>query len=86
MKAAIGSSTFLVDSRKDERYNGLVQEPRPAKRLGHIPGAKCIPIPNVTNGSYFKPAEEIKQYVTSRDNDETFLRHILSKGVLGGRY
>jgi len=74
VKKAMADSTVIVDTRKDERFFGDVQEPRPAKRLGHIPGAKCIIIPDVASKGYFKSVDEIKKVFEAKgvnlDKDE----------------
>jgi thiosulfate/3-mercaptopyruvate sulfurtransferase len=56
------SDFIIVDVRAKERYLGLVDEPRPGLRLGHMPGAKNIPFMSLIdpdNVLQFKPMEEI---------------------------
>ncbi len=33
----------ILDARSAPRYEGSVEEPRPGLRLGHMPGATCLP-------------------------------------------
>lgn len=51
----------IIDARSEERYNGKVQEPRKALRLGHIKGALSIFFKHLIdqNGKY-KSNEEIE--------------------------
>jgi thiosulfate/3-mercaptopyruvate sulfurtransferase len=56
------SDFIVVDVRAKERYLGLVDEPRPGLRLGHMPGAKNVPFMSLLdpdNCLQFKPMEEI---------------------------
>jgi len=51
----------VVDARSAERFAGLVAEPRPGVRSGHIPGAVNLPFAQVLDGDSFKSPEQLKQ-------------------------
>lgn len=56
------SDSIIVDVRVKERYLGLVEEPRPGMRLGHMPGAKNLPFASLLNPMnvlQFKSKDEI---------------------------
>jgi len=56
------SDSIIIDARAKERFLGLVEEPRPGMRLGHMPRAKNIPFMSLIdpdNVLQFKPKEEI---------------------------
>ncbi|XP_008807181.2 thiosulfate/3-mercaptopyruvate sulfurtransferase 1, mitochondrial-like isoform X2 [Phoenix dactylifera] len=40
-----------VDARSKARFDGAAPEPRPGIRSGHIPKSKCIPFPQMLDGS-----------------------------------
>lgn len=45
------NSHQLVDARSKPRFDGTTPEPRKGIRSGHVPGSKCIPFPQVLDGS-----------------------------------
>lgn len=45
------NSNQLVDARSKPRFDGTAPEPRKGIRSGHVPGSKCIPFPQVLDGS-----------------------------------
>ncbi|NDG85657.1 MAG: sulfurtransferase, partial [Proteobacteria bacterium] len=49
-----------LDARSEERFKGLVDEPRAGLRRGHIPTACSMPFSKVLNGTLLKSAEELK--------------------------
>jgi thiosulfate/3-mercaptopyruvate sulfurtransferase len=44
----------LVDARPAGRFRGADPEPRPGLRGGHMPGARSLPFPQVSMGSFGK--------------------------------
>lgn len=50
----------VVDARARERYAGLVTEPRPGLRSGHMPGALNLPYAELLHNGRFKPAAELQ--------------------------
>jgi thiosulfate/3-mercaptopyruvate sulfurtransferase len=53
--------TQIIDARGKARFEGHEVEPRPAPRLGHMPGAKNVPYSALlTEEGAMKPAEELR--------------------------
>ncbi|KAK6154541.1 hypothetical protein DH2020_008789 [Rehmannia glutinosa] len=51
-----------VDARSKARFDGVAPEPRKGIRSGHVPGSKCVPFPQMLDGSQtLLPADELKQ-------------------------
>lgn len=50
----------VIDARSNERFNGLVDEPRAGLRKGHIPNALNVPFEEVLKNSHYKSDEELK--------------------------
>jgi thiosulfate/3-mercaptopyruvate sulfurtransferase len=63
VKEKIGKS-IIVDAREPDAYFGVVQEPW-AKKAGHIPSAKCLPIPWFW--SFAKDEKGVVAYGTWKD-------------------
>ncbi len=58
-----GGGAQLVDARSRERFQGLVDEPRPGLRRGHMPGACNLPFTDLVDpatGRYL-PAAELRR-------------------------
>ncbi|CAI9088007.1 OLC1v1022234C1 [Oldenlandia corymbosa var. corymbosa] len=52
----------LVDARSKARFDGVAPEPRKGIRSGHVPGSKCVPFPQMLDGSQtLLPADELKK-------------------------
>ncbi len=53
----------VVDARSAERFQGIADEPRPAKKKGHVPGSLNLPYPDLMSPDdhfVMRPADEIK--------------------------
>lgn len=51
-----------LDARSKTRFDGVAPEPRKGIRSGHVPGSKCIPFPQMLDGSQtLLPADELKK-------------------------
>ncbi|MFZ1108101.1 MAG: 3-mercaptopyruvate sulfurtransferase [Rhodomicrobium sp.] len=60
MQAVQSGRCQIIDARGKARFEGHEVEPRPAPRLGHMPGAKNIPYGSLlTAGGAMKPAAEL---------------------------
>jgi thiosulfate/3-mercaptopyruvate sulfurtransferase len=60
----------VVDVRSRERFHGLVPEPRPGLRGGHIPGAVCLPYGElIAAGGTIKPAEALRRLLSEAGVD-----------------
>ena len=78
------ADAFLVDVRAPDRFHGLVEEPRPGMRLGHMPGAKNVFFLNLLqedNVTKFKSPTEMKKVIAESGLDiETEKRIVVSCG------
>ncbi len=55
-----GSATQVVDARPSSRFKGLVAEPRPGLRSGHMPGAINVPMTDLVEAGRFKGDLDLK--------------------------
>ncbi|MBT8147751.1 MAG: sulfurtransferase [Gammaproteobacteria bacterium] len=53
-------SCSILDARSEGRFYGRDPEPRDNLRGGHMPGAGCMPFPQVLDDIYMKPADQLK--------------------------
>ncbi|XP_070033381.1 thiosulfate/3-mercaptopyruvate sulfurtransferase 1, mitochondrial isoform X1 [Nicotiana tabacum] len=52
VKRNIEDKTYQhIDARSKARFDGVAPEPRKGIRSGHVPGSKCIPFPQMLDGS-----------------------------------
>ncbi|XP_075075929.1 thiosulfate/3-mercaptopyruvate sulfurtransferase 2 isoform X1 [Nicotiana tabacum] len=52
VKRNIEDKTYQhIDARSKARFDGVAPEPRRGIRSGHVPGSKCIPFPQMLDGS-----------------------------------
>ncbi len=58
-------SAQVVDARPASRFKGLVAEPRPGLRSGHMPGALSVPMTELVADGRFKPDDEMRQVFTA---------------------
>ena len=54
-------SAQIVDARPAGRFNGLVDEPRPGLRRGHIPGALNVPWSDLVINGELKTVDELNE-------------------------
>jgi thiosulfate/3-mercaptopyruvate sulfurtransferase len=54
-------SAQIVDARPAPRFNGLVAEPRPGMRSGHIPGALNVPWTELVINGELKTTDELNE-------------------------
>jgi thiosulfate/3-mercaptopyruvate sulfurtransferase len=52
-------ASTVIDARSAERFAGLVPEPRPGVRSGHIPHSVNLPFGRVLNDACYKSPEEL---------------------------
>ena len=55
-----GSVTQVVDARPAARFRGVVPEPRPGLRSGHMPGAISVPMTELVDGTRFKSDRDVQ--------------------------
>lgn len=53
--------SIVVDARAENRFRGLVDEPRAGLRAGHIPGSLNVPFQNVLENGYFKSPDALRK-------------------------
>jgi thiosulfate/3-mercaptopyruvate sulfurtransferase len=58
--ASEAGSAQILDARAAARFKGLVPEPRPGLRSGHIPGSLNLPWHEVVESGELKPQDEVK--------------------------
>ena len=62
VKAAVESgSAQIVDARGRARFRGVVAEPRPGLRAGHVPESINVPYTDLLEGTHFKRDEALAQ-------------------------
>jgi thiosulfate/3-mercaptopyruvate sulfurtransferase len=59
-KALADGSTQVVDVRSPERFRGIVAEPRPGLRSGHMPGALNLPFGELVADGRMKDGEALE--------------------------
>lgn len=71
---------YFIDARSEDRFNGIVDEPRKGIRRGHINGSKCLFFQWCINDSYrYKNIDELKILFKEKgididnDNDITYI-------------
>lgn len=78
------ADAMIVDARSNERFRGVVEEPRPGMRLGHMPGAKNLffySLLDEKNPEKFKPKEELETIIKEAGIDiHTDKRLVVSCG------
>ncbi len=56
-----GSDVQIADARPAGRFAGTDPEPRPGLRSGHMPGAKNVPSPTLSENGKLLPPEQLKE-------------------------
>ena len=59
--AALNSGTAIVDARGAPRFEGVVPEPRPGLRSGHMPGARNLPFDQLLMAGHYRGPDEIRR-------------------------
>ncbi len=59
-KASIDKCFTILDARSEQRFKGLVAEPRKGLRSGIIPNSINLPYTKLQNGNCLKPKAELK--------------------------
>lgn len=60
----------VLDARSAGRFNGTAPEPRPGVRGGHMPNSKNLPFPQVLDGGFMKPVNELQESLQGLANQE----------------
>jgi thiosulfate/3-mercaptopyruvate sulfurtransferase len=75
--------SIIIDGRDPDAFFGVIQEPW-AKKLGHIPGATCLPVPWLyTEEGTYKNIEELREMAASIAGNDTS-REIITYCGVGG--
>ena len=64
-----GTSDQLIDARAADRFAGIAPEPRPSKKVGHMPGAINLPFAELFDGTEFKPADALAERIAAAGID-----------------
>lgn len=75
------SEALLIDARTQERFLGLVPEPRDKLRSGHIPNALNLPFKHVLDSIFFKKKEELLDIVAHLKLEQTPLIFSCGSGI-----
>jgi thiosulfate/3-mercaptopyruvate sulfurtransferase len=71
--AALGDAAIqMVDNRPAGRFAGRDPEPRPARRIGHVPGSRNLPFTSFIDAGRhlaWRPADELAAAFASADID-----------------
>ena len=68
-RALEAGSAQVVDARPASRFKGLVAEPRPGLRSGHMPGALSVPMTDLVQDGRFKPDDALRTVFTEAGVD-----------------
>lgn len=60
----------IVDVRSAGRFRGEEAEPRPGVKSGHIPSSRNIPFPQLIDGIYLRPSEQLDAIFASAGCDK----------------
>jgi thiosulfate/3-mercaptopyruvate sulfurtransferase len=69
LKDRLAHHQQVLDARSASRFNGTAPEPRPGLSSGHMPGATNIPFTELVTDGRLKPAEELRQYFSTKSLD-----------------
>lgn len=70
-KLSNNENYLIIDARSENRFKGIVDEPRKGLRSGSIPNSVNIPFSKLLDGNCFKSNENIqKEFDTIKANDE----------------
>ncbi|MER8090854.1 sulfurtransferase [Streptomyces sp. NPDC058316] len=71
----------VFDARSGERYSGVVAEPRPGLRAGHMPGAVNLPFGELQRDGRMRPADELRAVFAALAGDRQRLFFSCGSGV-----
>lgn len=71
----------VVDARAEDRFKGLVDEPRPGLRSGHIPGALNLPYTALLNKGKLRRVEELKSLMAKVSSSDKHLIFSCGSGI-----
>lgn len=75
------SAHLILDARNNERFIGLVKEPREGLRSGNIPNSKNIPYASLMDGYKLKSKEGLKRIFKTNDIEDKKLVFTCGSGI-----
>lgn len=74
-------SVLILDARANDRYEGLLPEPREGLRSGHIPNSVNLPFQQLLSDNQMKPASELKTIFQNLNPDNKKMVFSCGSGV-----
>jgi thiosulfate/3-mercaptopyruvate sulfurtransferase len=74
-------SKQVLDARAEERFQGLVAEPREGLRSGHIPGSKSLPYAQLLQGGKMKDKQILETLFAERADGNQSLVFSCGSGI-----
>lgn len=71
----------IIDARAENRFKGLVDEPRPGLRSGHIPGSKNLPYTDLLYNGKMRDPNELKEKIQSINPENKKLIFSCGSGI-----
>lgn len=65
LKGLNNTEELVIDARAENRFLGLIEEPRKGLRSGHIPGSKNLPYTDLLRNGKMREAKELKEKLKS---------------------
>jgi len=81
LKNIDAKNLLVVDARSQERFNGLVPEPRENMSSGHIPNSINLPFEKVLNQGKMKPENELKKIFKNLNIENQPLAFTCGSGI-----
>lgn len=69
MGIVAGGGSQIADARGPGRFTGVEAEPRAGMRSGHMPGARNVPVMNLSSSGKLKPLSELRTIFDSAGID-----------------
>lgn len=80
-KSINGQNDLILDARSNDRFYGLVKEPREGLRSGHIPNSKSLPYSKLKDGNKLKSKDELIDIFDTFDSKDKNLIFTCGSGI-----
>ncbi|MDT0651687.1 sulfurtransferase [Autumnicola edwardsiae] len=80
-KNLIKKNALIIDARNQDRFNGVIAEPREGLRSGNIPNSINIPFQDVLENGKFKEKNQLRLVFKDIDNESKKLVFSCGSGV-----
>lgn len=80
-KNLIKKNALIIDARNQDRFNGVIAEPREGLRSGNIPNSINIPFQDVLENGKFKEKNQLRLVFKDIDNESKELVFSCGSGV-----